>query len=213
VRYPVVLFDLDGTLIDSVPFICDSYAHTLAEHGLPGVPREHWLSGVGKPLREQLRAFARDEAHLDALVASYRVYNDAHHDQAVRAFPGVREAVQALHARGARIGVVTSKISNRARRGLQVAGLEGFVDVVIGCDDCERHKPDPEPVRRALEALGASASQAVFVGDAVVDLQAGRAAGAATAAVTWGACGKDELRASAPDHWFETPAELISLAG
>jgi pyrophosphatase PpaX len=212
-RYPVVLFDLDGTLIDSVPFICDSYAHTLEAHGIPAMPRAHWLAGVGRLLRDQLQPFARDEAHLDALVASYRAYNDEHHDRVVKAFPGVPESVAALHARGARIGVVTSKMKSRAERGLHVAGLERYVDVVVGCDDCARHKPDPEPVRKALEALAAAPGDAVYIGDAVVDLAAGRAAGTAIGAVSWGAANTTDLRAAQPDHWFDRPEELLTLAG
>jgi pyrophosphatase PpaX len=211
-RYHAFLFDLDGTLIDSIGFICETYAHTLRCHELPAQPREYWTAGVGRPLREQLRPFATGEAHLDALVQTYRTYNDTHHDAAIRPFPGVRDALARLHAQGRSIAVVTSKHTGRAQRGLEITGLAPYVHAVIGAEDTTRHKPDPEPVLLALARLEARASDAVMVGDSVFDVAAGRAAGTATAGVVWGACGAEEMRQARPDHLFERPEDLLQLA-
>ncbi len=208
-----MLFDLDGTLIDSVDLILRSYRHTLRVHRGTVPADETWLQGLGTPLVVQFRKFTDDEDEIDAMVATYREYNLAHHDDAVRAFPGVREAVEALEGRGIRLGVVTSKIRAGAYRGLRRCGFDGLFEVVVGADDVERPKPDPEPVRRALALLMAQADEAVFVGDSPHDLTAGRAAGVQTAAVSWGPFPRSTLQPLAPDHWIEAPADLIRLAG
>lgn len=206
-----VLFDLDGTLIDSVELILSSYRHTLTVHRGTSPPDEVWLAGLGTPLWVQFRQFTDDDAELDAMIATYRAHNTAHHDAMVRPYPGVREAVDALRAR-ARLGIVTSKSRSGALRGLRLTGMEGWFSVVVGADDVTRHKPDPEPVRYALDRLGADAGTAVFVGDSPHDLAAGRAAGVRTAAVTWGPFAEGILRAHDPDYWITSPAGLSDLA-
>jgi pyrophosphatase PpaX len=212
-RYRTVLFDLDGTLVDSVRLILDSYHHTLAVHGLPARPDAHWLDGLGTPLRTQFRDWADRPEQLDAMVATYRDYNLRHHDDRVRPYPGVTGMVAAIRDAGLRTGVVTSKNREGALRGLRVAGLEGSMDVVIGADDVERHKPDPEPVLRALAMLETAAASAVYVGDSVHDMRAGRNAGTATAAALWGPFGRDHLAATTPDHWLNLPRDLLVLLG
>ena len=117
----------------------------------------------------------------------------------------------ALRAMGCRLGIVTSKNRAGAQRGLALVGLAHAFELTVAADDVERAKPDPEPVLRALEGLRAEARQAVYVGDSVHDIHAGKAAGVATAAVLWGQCDRDELSTAAPDHWLEAPAELLAL--
>lgn len=210
-RYPIVLFDLDGTLIDSIGLILDSYRHTMAAHGLPPLPDRHWTMGIGTPLRAQLAPFVTDALPLDMLIATYREYNLAHHDARVTAFGGIVDAVNALRAMGCRLGIVTSKNRAGAERGLALVGLAHAFELTVAADDVERAKPDPEPVLRALEGLRAEARQAVYVGDSVHDIHAGRAAGVATAAVLWAQATREELMPAAPDHWLEAPADLLAL--
>ncbi len=212
-RYRTLLFDLDGTLIDSVGLIVDSYHHTMAAHGLPRQSDAFWTRSIGIPLREQLAPFASGPATVDAMVATYRAYNLAHHDSRVRRFPGVTEAVAALHAAGCRLGLVTSKNREGSLRGLGVAGLAEVFELIVSADDVTRPKPHPEPVLRALAGLGASPGESVYVGDSVHDLESGRAAGVATAAVVWGAFPREALAPARPDHWIETAADLLGLAG
>lgn len=206
-----VLFDLDGTLLDSIRLILDSYHHTLAVHGLPPRSDAEWLAGIGTPLTVQFGDWADEPATLQALVATYREYNLTHHDARITAYPGVVEMVQALHRRQVRLGVVTSKNAAGARRGLQQIGLEEVMEVVIGADDVQRPKPDPEPVRLALDRLGVDADAAVFVGDSLHDMHAGRAAGVRTAAVLWGPFDRQHLAPAAPDYWLERPEELMRV--
>src|SRR3954462_5870890 len=125
-----VLFDLDGTLIDSVRLILDSYHHTLAAHGLPPRTDEHWLSGVGTPLTVQLADWGHDPATLNAMIATYREYNLANHDRMVTVYPGVVAAVEAIRAAGLRTGLVTSKNRAGAIRGLTLVKLERMMDVL-----------------------------------------------------------------------------------
>src|SRR5215217_2297935 len=104
-----VLFDLDGTLIDSIRLILDSYHHTLAAHGIPPRSDDDWLRGVGTPLAVQFAEFRDDPSRLEAMIATYRQFNLAHHDRMVTVYPGVLAAVEAIRAAGRRTGLVTSK--------------------------------------------------------------------------------------------------------
>src|SRR5215212_3907242 len=115
-----ILFDLDGTLIDSVRLILDSYHHTLAQHGLPARSDEEWLKGVGTPLTVQFSEWRESPETLEALIATYREYNLKHHDRMVTIYPGVIEAVRDIKAAGIMTGLVTSKNRPGALRGLKL---------------------------------------------------------------------------------------------
>jgi len=206
-----VLFDLDGTLIDSIRLIIDSYHHTLAAHGLPARSDAEWLAGIGTPLMVQFRDWSHDPTTLQAMVATYREYNLAHHDSRVTAYPGVVQMVRTLRTRNLRVGLVTSKNTPGALRGLRLVGLEDTMEVVIGADDVKNPKPDPEPVRLAMERLGVLATETIYVGDSLHDMHAGRGAGVRTGAVLWGPFGREHLAPSGPDHWLERPDDLLDL--
>ncbi|MBK7876289.1 MAG: HAD-IA family hydrolase [Planctomycetes bacterium] len=207
-----VLFDLDGTLIDSIELIRRSYDHTLHVHLGRAMDQREWLSGLGRPLKWQFAQFTDDPREVDAMVATYREWNLAHHDELVVPYPGVVEAVRTLHERGATLAIVTSKLHASARRGLAHCGFDpAWFGVVIGSDDVTEHKPHPRPVLAALERLERDAKRAVMVGDSPHDLASGRAAGTQTAAVAWGPFEHAELRASAPDHWLDAADALARL--
>ena len=206
-----VLFDLDGTLIDSVRLILDSYHHTLATHGLPPRSDEEWLAGVGTPLTVQFADWRDDPATLQALIATYREYNLKHHDRMVTVYPGVVEVVRALKADGVTTGLVTSKNRAGALRGLTLVQLEALMDVLVCADEVENPKPHPEPVEKAVRLLSADPRATVYVGDSVHDMLSGRAAGVRTAAVLWGPFGRAHLEGAQPDYWLERPEELLTL--
>lgn len=212
-KFRAVLFDLDGTLIDSVRLILDSYHHTLSVHGLPPRPDEHWLRGMGTPLRVQFREWSEDPAQLEALVVTYREYNLRHHDGRVTPYPGVVDMIRWIRTAGTRTALVTSKNREGALRGLRVSGLEGTMEAIIGADDVTHPKPHPEPVLRALEQLDAAPRDTLFVGDSVHDMESGRQAGVSTAAVLWGPFTREHLTGSQPDHWLERPSDLMALFG
>jgi len=204
------LFDLDGTLIDSVRLILDSYHHTLAAHGLPPRSDDEWLRGVGTPLTAQFAEW-RDSGLLDALVATYREYNLAHHDRMVTVYPGVVAVVTAIRRAGRATGLVTSKNRSGALRGLTLAKLEQLMDVLVCADEVTNPKPHPEPVQKALALLGADAGKSVYVGDSIHDMMSGRAAGVRTAAALWGPFGREHLEGATPDYWLESPENLLRL--
>jgi pyrophosphatase PpaX len=209
----VVLFDLDGTLIDSIALILASYRHTFMMHRGAPPADEVWLEGLGTPLSAQFRRFTDDSAEIAAMVDTYRKHNLAHHDAMVRAYPGIADAVRELRRRGRRLGIVTSKLRDGTARGLACVGLDGLFDVVVAADDVTRHKPDPEPVRRAIELFQVSADDAAFVGDSPHDMAAGRAAGVRIGAALWGPFSRDHLAPHAPDVWLETPEDLVRYFG
>ncbi len=206
-----VLFDLDGTLIDTVELILESYRHTVRTHGLEPVSDQSWRKGIGIPLRVQFRQYTDDPDQLQELIDTYMDHNLEHHDALVREYPGVRDTVKALHRAGYRLGVVTSKMHGGLERGLARGGYAGLFEVLIGADDVEQPKPHAEPVLKALESLDVTAERTLFVGDSPHDMACGRAAGVQTGAALWGPFGRAELEAHDPDHWFEDPAEIEKL--
>ena len=205
------LFDLDGTLIDSVELILRSYRHTLRTHRGMVPPDELWLKGLGTPIRVQLRQWTEDPAEIEAMAATYSVYNLEHHDDLVRPYSGIVSAVRGLKEHGKRLGLVTSKVRSGAMRGLKVAGLEPAFDVIVGADDVRHPKPHPEPVLAALDRLGAQPGEAVFIGDSRHDLECGRAAGVQTAAALWGPFDRSHLADLEPDYWLEHPGDIAKL--
>ncbi len=206
-----MLFDLDGTLIDSVRLILDSYHHALARHGLPPRTDDEWLRGVGTPLTVQLAEWGNDPATLAALIATYREYNLEHHDRMVTVYPGVVDAVRIIRDAGVATGLVTSKNRLGALRGLTLARLEEMMDVLVCADEVTNPKPHPEPVEKAIALLGADPDTTVYVGDSIHDMHSGRAAGVRTAAVLWGPFGRTHLEGARPDYWLERPEELVAL--
>lgn len=145
------------------------------------------------------------------MLDTYRDYNLEHHDEMAKPYPGVIEIVKTLHHNRAQLALVTSKLSRGANRGLQLLGLEEEFSVRICADDVVQGKPHPEPVLKALSALDASPAEAVFIGDSTHDIEAGRRAGVATAAVSWGPFARETLEAAGPRHWIESPEELLTL--
>ena len=211
-RFRAFLFDLDGTLIDSIPLIMASFRHTMQTH-LGAVPDDTvWRAGFGTPLRPQLRKFARDDDHASRMVDTYRAYTDAHHDRLLKSFAGIDGALGALRGAGARLAVVTSKTHALARRGLTRCGLNEYFGVLIGADDVADHKPHPAPVLAALERLSADPEDTVFIGDSPHDIESGRAAGVQTGAALWGPFPRETLARAAPHHWLSEPDCIASLA-
>jgi len=205
------LFDLDGTLLDSIDLILTSFHHTSRIHLGRELTDEYWLAGVGTPLRTALSKVAGSDEETDAMLATYRDFNLEHHDAMAKAYPGVADVVRRLHRDGAKLALVTSKLSIGANRGLRLLELEEEFPVRICADDVVNGKPHPEPVLKALAALEAPASSAVFIGDSEHDMAAGRGAGVDTVAVTWGPFPRATLEAQAPTHWIDTPEQLLGL--
>jgi pyrophosphatase PpaX len=206
-----VLLDFDGTLLDSVELILAGYRHMMQVHRGRTYPDELWRRGIGTPLLTQIREFARDEDEVPALLETYRDWVIEHHDRLARPFPGVADAIRALHAQGVALAIVTSKRRIGVERGLPVLGLQDVLTCWITPDEVTHGKPHPESVWLAMEQLGVDAAETCFVGDSPHDLEAGRAAGVTTVAVGWGPFSRARLQELRPDHWLDEPAQLATL--
>jgi pyrophosphatase PpaX len=197
-----LLFDLDGTLIDSIDLLLDCMEYAFA--GRPVAPtRAEWTLGIGTPLRQQLREWHVPEHELEAVVARYREHQDAHLERMTTAFPGTRDVLRWARDAGIATGVVTSKGHGMTTRSLQHVGLLDAFDVIVTADDTPRHKPDPLPVRHALEQLALAPDRALFVGDSTHDMHAGRGAGTFTGAALWGPFSREALAEASPTHWID----------
>jgi len=206
-----VLFDLDGTLIDSIDLILGSMRYAFAKCRAPLPTDAEWLTGVGTPLRNMFERYTSDDAEIERLISAYREHQFANHDDLVSCYDDVPATVAELTEAGHPLAVVTSKTEALARRGLDRVGLLGFFETVIGCDSCARHKPHPEPVLTALDRLGYRADEAAFVGDSVHDVEAGNAAGVLTIAALWGPFSREQLAAASPGRYLERIVELPQL--
>lgn len=195
-----LLFDCDGTLIDTQEIILESMRHTV--NGLLGQSRsdDELMAGVGTPLEDQMRGFmdGADDEEVASIVAAYRAHNDSIHDAAVHAFPGVADGLAKLESAGYRMGVVTSKRHFLADRGLSICGIRRFFDVLIAPDDFPAHKPDPGPILEGCRLLAAMPQRTAYVGDSPYDIAAGNAAGCVTVAVLWGMFSRESLEVEHP---------------
>lgn len=211
--WDAVLFDLDGTLADTVELILRCYRHTMRVHRGRALPDELWLAGIGTRLKDQMAGFARDPAEAEAMAETYAAHQREIHDGLVAPFPGAASVLETLRARGSRVGIVTSKRRAMAERTLERSGLAGHYDVLVGGDDVVRGKPDPEPVLRAVERLGLAdgGARTLMVGDAPFDIRAGREAGTRTAGALWGPFPREALEAEGPDWLLGGLAEVLDL--
>jgi pyrophosphatase PpaX len=208
-RFPVVLFDFDGTVVDSGAMILDSFRHatkTVLDRELSDA---ELMAAVGTPLREQMRLIDAERA--DELVDVYRAHNKPLHE-ALEACDGVLRVLQRLKKEGRRLGIVTAKRRATVELAFSVLPLREYFAAVVGADDVARHKPAPDPLLVALDLLDARPDEAAYVGDSPFDVAAAKAAGVFAVAVTWGGIHPEEsLRAETPDAVVSTPEELVSV--
>jgi phosphoglycolate phosphatase len=202
-----IVFDLDGTLVDSFDDISAAFRRSFHVIGSEPPEVDVVKAMIGKPLRDMYQPFAPAES-LDALVAEYRRdYAERCADQ-TRPFPGIVDLLDALRHRGHGIAVATTKTSWMARTVIEKVGLGARFDHVQGTDDFP-HKPAPDVIHHALAGVGGAG--AWMIGDTTFDIAAGRAAGLRTCAVTWGVHTPDRLRHSEPDALVDTVDQLRAV--
>jgi pyrophosphatase PpaX len=219
-----ILFDLDGTLIDTTGLILGCFDHAWQTVCGSRPARDALIQTFGIPLREAMKSLlalsvlessaagaAGESEVIEHLLAEYRLFNVANHDSMARPFEGVRQVIAELRSRGYAIGVVTSKSRELACRGLSLCSLDGMIDESVFLEDTERHKPQPDPISRGLEKLNALPSQAAYVGDSRFDIMAGRAAGVRTIAALWGPAPRHELEREQPDFFAKDVTGLLEI--
>lgn len=205
-----ILFDLDGTLIDTNELIIASFDHTFKHYQLP-YTREEIMQFNGPPLRDTF--YHIDPERAESMIATYREHNLKHHDNYVTPFPHVAEVLEQLQAHNIRLGIVSAKMQKSVNMGLAVTGIERYFESVITWDDVDHPKPHPEPVMKAMEALEAEAASTLMVGDNYHDIESGKNAGVHTAGVAWAHKGKDFLQQYHPTYMLEDMYDLLKILG
>jgi len=201
-----LLFDLDGTLVDSLPDIAASANFVRRRYDLPEAPLDAIRAMVGNGMFVLLRKALehRAETVFDEAVEVYREHHEEQCTRLVRPYPRVPEGLAHWRAAGHALAVVTNKPEEFARRILDHLGLSEIVPVLVAGDSCAERKPDPLPVWTALDRLGCDRDRGLMVGDSLNDVRAGQRAGIRTCAVTYGYGDADGLRAAGADeYWSE----------
>ncbi|CAM4496321.1 pyrophosphatase PpaX [Paenibacillus typhae] len=205
-----VLFDLDGTIVNTNELIINSFMHALKENNLPPLSREQIIPHMGTTLQQQISTFS-GLVDTSALELSYRAYNNAHHDELIAAFPHVNETMDELLRRGIKLGIVTTKIRPTTLRALEMFDLLKYMETIVTVNDVEHPKPHPEPVLTALRNLNADPQRTLMVGDSAVDIQSAQAAGVRVAGVSWSLKGEETLRKYHPDYIIQDMTDLLTI--
>ncbi|MDR6555042.1 pyrophosphatase PpaX [Paenibacillus qinlingensis] len=207
-----VLFDLDGTIVDTNELIVQSFLHSLEGETPEPVSRELIIPNMGRPLVEQMEFFT-GRKEVEALITKYREFNLSKHDELVKEFPNVRTVMAKLHEKGIKIGIVTSKIRLTTLMGLKLCGLDSYISVIVTVDDVKEPKPSPEGIIAALKELGSKAEEAMMVGDSHYDIEAAQNAGVTSVGVSWSWKGRSYLEQYNPDHIVDDMFDLLPLVG
>ncbi|AVQ99843.1 pyrophosphatase PpaX [Oceanobacillus iheyensis] len=203
-----ILFDLDGTLIDTNELIIASFMHTFSHYGMT-YTREEVVQFNGPPLLDTFQKIAPDLA--EEMVKTYRAHNLTVHDSYVTAFPHVTETIAALKEQGLKLGIVSTKMRKGVNMGLTLTGLATYMDTIITLDDVTQAKPHPEPVLKAVQALGADLETTLMVGDNYHDIESGKNAGVKTAGVAWSDKGSSFLEGYNPTYMLKDMRDLLQL--
>ncbi len=204
-----VLFDLDGTIINTNPLIIASFKHTL-ENYYPGkYTEEDIISFIGEPLETSFQRV--DEKRAQEMVEMYRKHNAEMHDELVEQYDNIETTLQELTDKGIKCGIVSTKTRVMVLRGLKLMKLDHFFDVVVTIDDVQFPKPNPEPLQLAMKALHAEPSQTMMVGDSISDIQAAQNAGVVSVGVSWSIKGRAALESAEPDYIIDDMGELLDI--
>lgn len=206
-KFPVYLFDIDGTLMDSAADICGAQREVLTAHGCARDLTDAFLRGyIGLHLIDLFRDLGYEGDKIDAMVEHYRTVYPLRQHAGTRVFPGVAEMLAGL---GGRKSTATTKGTRTTRAVLEQFGLLTHFEHVQGTDGFPA-KPEPDVIRASLAGLGARAEECLFIGDSPADMEAGRRAGVRICAVRWGYGNLEAMARWEPDFWIDSPAELLA---
>ncbi|KGX86201.1 pyrophosphatase PpaX [Pontibacillus litoralis] len=205
-----LLFDLDGTLINTNELIIASFLHTTEKYAPNQYTREDVIDFIGPPLEESLSSIS-DKVDVEEMMNTYRAHNHEHHDDLVVAYDGVVETLSKLREAGFKLGIVTTKLRQTVTMGVKLTEIEPYFDTIVTLDDVTNAKPHPEPVVRAMKELGATPEETIMIGDNTHDIEAGQNAGTKTAGVAWTIKGRQVLEDLQPDYMLEHMSDLTKL--
>ncbi len=207
-NFKYVFFDLDGTLIDTIPLILESFNHTFMHHFGETRPEEETISFIGMPLIKHLKTIYPGKE--EELAKTYREYNESKHDNCIAIFIGIYELIKSLYEKGVVLGVVTSKRRELAVRGLNIFNLYDYFLFVNGSEESTKHKPDGEPLINAMKlARVENKEDVLYVGDSPLDILCAKDAGVRSAAVAWTYSPRSDLEKVEPDIFLEKPVDLL----
>ncbi|WP_419959527.1 pyrophosphatase PpaX [Psychrobacillus sp. BM2] len=209
-NYKALLFDLDGTILNTNELIIESFLYVLGEKFPGKYSRETVIPFLGPPLFETFNGI--DPALTETLTASYHKWNLEKHDQMVAPFDGVVETLQQLKNEGYKLAIVSTKRREMIERGLQLMECETLFDTIVGFDDVTYTKPDPEPIQIALQRIDTNKEDALMIGDNFHDIVGGQRAGVDTAAVAWSIKGEEFLATYNPTYMLHHMSELLDIA-
>lgn len=204
-----LLFDFDGTLLNTNELIIQTFMHILEERFPGQYSPQDCLKFIGPSLRQTFSDITPGEE--DVMIAKYRAWNEVHHDELVTEYPGVVSTLEQLKTMGINLAIVSTKRNEMIDRGLEVLGASHLFDVRIGIGDVKNVKPDPEPVLLALERLGVDKGEAIIIGDNSHDIEAGHNAGVRAAGVAWSIKGAEYLQQFKPDYMLQHMTDLLDI--
>lgn len=212
-RWNTLLFDLDGTLIDTNDLIISSYEHVLRYYAPDQYSRDDIISWIGVPLADNFSSISSNPSQVEQMIDTYQSHNLANHETLVREYDGVYDTIKTLYERGYSLGIVTTKRKEAAVKGASMLGLLPFFSTFVTVDDVETPKPHPEPLQIAMTQLNARPEETIMVGDSQFDIMAGKNAGVRTAGVEWTIKGASFLKNYEPDWMLARMSDLLDIVG
>lgn len=204
-----LLFDFDGTLLDTNDLIIQTFMHILDERFPGQYSTQDCLKFIGPSLKQTFDEITPGET--DAMITKYKEWNTVHHDELVKGYDAVAETLEALHSEGIKLAIVSTKSREGLTRGLNVLGVAHLFEAIIGFDEVTHVKPHPEPVLLALDKLGVKKEEAIMIGDNSHDIEGGKNAGVRTAGVAWSAKGESYLQQFNPDYMLHHMRDLLEI--
>lgn len=204
-----ILFDFDGTLVDTNDLIIKSFKHTFRKHLDLEVDEKEIVNFFGEPLAASFKPYG--EENTEEMIKTYRRFNEKNHDALAKGFEGIENALEELKNSGVKLAVVTSKRRLLAERGLELFNLKKYFNVIVTPEDTLLHKPNGEPALKACELLMVNPSETIMVGDSHNDILCGQNAGTKTCVVEYTVLAMDDLKKYNPDYIVKDIKELISI--
>jgi len=207
-----VLFDFDGTLMDTNSVIIESWRHMFRMMGVKEKPVEEIVKTLGEPLTLTMKNLFPG-MDISEPVSIYRDFHRENYEESIKLFPGMGELVISLKEKGYKLGLVTSRMAWSTMLGLEKYKLKEYFDAIVTADDTDKHKPDPEPVNITLGKLGSKPEESILIGDTRFDVLCAGNAGVKSVLVAWSIALSEEERTGeyAPDYIINTAEELLQI--